>query len=65
MKCDCCGKTFVSGNRADGIPNGMGFVLQDGRQINVCADCMMDMSKLKPFLDSVKESEPQTDCSWK
>lgn len=64
MKCNICGKEFEVGNRADGIPNGMGFVLQDGRQITVCADCMMDMNKLKPFIDSVKD-DTQTDCAWK
>ena len=40
MKCDICGKEFEAGNRPDGIPNGVGFVLGDGRIITACSDCV-------------------------
>ena len=41
MKCDHCGKEFESGNREDGLPNGVGFVTDDGRHITLCSDCLM------------------------
>lgn len=40
MKCDSCGKIFMVGNRPDGTPNGVGFMLKSGRKIMVCADCL-------------------------
>ena len=41
MKCDKCGREFEPGNRPDGIPNGVGFVIKDGRVITVCAECII------------------------
>ena len=46
MKCDNCKKEFVAGNRADGIPNGVGFQMQDGTIITICAECLMELGKL-------------------
>lgn len=42
IKCNECGKYFTSGNRPDGLPNGIGFVLNDGTKINVCTDCIIE-----------------------
>ena len=42
MKCDKCGKEFDTGHRPDGLPNGVGFVLQDGTQITYCAECLIE-----------------------
>lgn len=47
IKCDKCKSNFLIGNRADGTPNGMGFQLQDGRIINLCADCISALGELK------------------
>lgn len=45
MKCNECGKRIRIGNRPDGLPNGVGFELADGRIINVCADCLIEAEK--------------------
>ena len=45
MKCDVCGREFKSGNRADGNPNGMTFLLQDGNSITMCADCIIEKGR--------------------
>lgn len=42
MKCDICGIEFEPGIREDGLPNGVGLVLENGVVINVCHDCLMD-----------------------
>ena len=41
ITCDECGKTFVPGNREDGLPNGAGFQTEDGKIYNVCCDCII------------------------
>lgn len=41
MKCDHCGNEFEGGIRPDGLPNGVGFVTEDGKHITLCADCLM------------------------
>ena len=46
-QCDKCGRTFVDGSHGDGIPNGVGFMLDDGRLINLCANCIIKLGKLK------------------
>lgn len=46
MKCDNCKKEFKSGNREDGIPNGVGFQMEDGTTITLCADCLIELGKL-------------------
>lgn len=47
MRCDICGKTFETGNRPDGLPNGMTFVLKDGAELTMCADCIIEMGKVR------------------
>lgn len=47
IKCDKCKSNFLIGNRADGTPNGVGFQLQDGRIINLCANCIDEIGRLK------------------
>ena len=44
IKCD---KTFTPGNRPDGIPNGVGFQLQDGTIVHYCADCIIEEGRKK------------------
>lgn len=46
MKCDKCKKEFKAGNRADGLPNGVGFEMEDGTVITLCAECLMELGKL-------------------
>lgn len=47
IKCDKCGAVFISGQRADGLPNGVAFKLQDGTMVNMCANCMIKLGKLR------------------
>lgn len=42
--CDECGKVFHPGN-INGLPNGVGFVLEDGTVYNVCAECLMKIGE--------------------
>lgn len=53
IKCDKCGAVFISGNRPDGLPNGVGFALQDGTFVNMCANCMIKLGKLRAAGDEV------------
>lgn len=50
IKCDCCGNKFIAGNDSRGLPNGVGFELDDGTLVNVCRLCLMNKSKLDNFL---------------
>lgn len=45
VTCDECGKEFSPRNRPDGLPNGVGFLLEDGKILNICADCIIEMGK--------------------
>ncbi len=54
IKCDKCNNTFVAGNRADGTPNGVGFQLQDGRILNICADCIDELGRLREAGEEAK-----------
>ena len=45
IKCDECGKEFEVGSRPDGLPNGVGFQLEDGTIWNVCAECIVKIGK--------------------
>lgn len=45
IRCCDCGRYFEPGNREDGIPNGIGFVLEDGTVMNVCSDCILDVGR--------------------
>lgn len=56
ITCDGCGNTFTPGNRKSGIPNGVGFILDNGQQVNVCADCMMNEDKVKEICDKYGKS---------
>lgn len=58
MKCAKCGKSFEAGTRPDGLPNGVGFELQDGRIIKICADCItalggMNDAQRKQFFSDI------------
>ena len=63
MKCDRCGKVFMPGSRPDGVPNGVGFILRNGKQITVCADCVEAVGKGdRAAVDWLKEVEERR---WK
>lgn len=46
MKCRKCGKEFNAGNREDGLPNGIGMLLRDGRMIDICTECVMKIGQM-------------------
>ena len=45
MKCQSCGREFEAGNRPDGLPNGVGFQLEDGSVISCCTECIIKKGK--------------------
>ena len=55
IKCDMCNKYFSVGNRPDGTPNGVNFVLNDGNDITACSECIEKVGEnhdyLTDFLD--------------
>lgn len=42
--CDECGKKIKPGN-TDGMPNGVGFQLENGKIINICQACIIKAGK--------------------
>jgi hypothetical protein len=60
VKCDNCGNVFISGNNKDGLPNGVGFKLNDGRTINFCSKCIIEVGRMgeeerEAFFKNIKE----------
>jgi len=45
VMCSVCGKTFLPGN-TKGLPNGIGYMLQDGTLFNMCAECIIDFGRM-------------------
>lgn len=42
--CDECQKEIKPGN-TNGMPNGVGFKLEDGKIINICQSCLIEIGK--------------------
>ena len=58
MKCDFCGKKIdMREKRADGLPAGVGFELENGRIINLCTDCIL----AKDYMERIKVLEGAAD----
>lgn len=48
IKCDKCNNNISDViQRGDGLPNAIGFELEDGRVITLCADCISKLGELK------------------
>lgn len=45
--CRECGRVIYPGNDADGTPNGVGFVLDNGEIYNICKECIINYGKEK------------------
>lgn len=41
IRCNECGRLFSSGHNSNGLPNGVGFELEDGNIYNICIDCII------------------------
>ena len=41
LVCHSCGKTFKPGSDEEGLPNGVGFVLDNGDIYCVCRECII------------------------
>jgi len=54
MKCNNCGKTFQYGTRPDNLPAGCGFVLSDGRRVDICTDCILKVGNSEAYLNDLK-----------
>lgn len=61
IKCEMCGKEIVPGNDENGLPNGVGFELEDGTMLNVCSECIAktgdDPEYFEKFLKRWKKNE--------
>lgn len=57
IRCNICGKVFRKGNRADGLPNGVGFVGEDGQTFNVCTECLLDEERMQVWVEKVKKEK--------
>ena len=55
IKCETCGKEIVPGNDENGLPNGVGFELEDGSLLNVCSDCIAEVGRNPKYLDEFLE----------
>lgn len=58
IKCNKCGKEITYGTSFDGIPNGVGFVLEDGTTYNICSDCLMDIGREKMEQEEKNANQP-------
>lgn len=45
VKCNECGMLIIPGSRPDGLPNGVGFQMQDGSIYNLCCNCIIKKGK--------------------
>lgn len=57
-KCNKCGKNIVTERRLDGLPNGVGLELEDGKTIYICTGCVLKLGELpederEEFIDSI------------
>lgn len=59
MVCDKCGKLFHEGNYPDGTPNGFKAIIEDGRVLTVCHDCIESFATPEGlmWLDDWKEGK--------
>lgn len=46
MICDKCKSFFVAGNRPSGIPNGVKMIMNNGKSLTLCADCMINVGQM-------------------
>ena len=60
ITCMVCGKTFLPGNDKQGIPNGVGFMLEDGTVLNMCSECIMN-KKLPSDIDKTGRKRKHED----
>lgn len=54
IKCDHCGEMFMPGHDENGIPNGVGFKMLNGKLINLCSSCLMS-SDFNSVLEFVRK----------
>lgn len=54
--CDECGKEIIPG-MTNGMPNGAGFVLENGKVIYACQDCIIKASEGEDFKFKGKEGD--------
>ena len=50
-KCKRCGKRYALPTSSDGLPNMIGFQLDDGRTINLCRKCIITLGELNDAKD--------------
>ncbi len=62
MICDNCKRFFVAGNDRDGIPNGVKFVMKDGKSITMCGKCLIRLGEMTDkekdtFFETLKDKK--------
>lgn len=55
IKCNMCGKEIIPGNDENGLPNGVGFQLENGKIINACLECIAKTSENPEYFDEFME----------
>lgn len=53
MICIKCGREFQEGNRPDGLPNGVGFQMEDGSIISCCTECIITKGKRSSLTSTI------------
>lgn len=56
IKCEMCGKEIIPGNDENGLPNGVGFELEDGIILTVCSDCICKTGENPKYFDDFIEA---------
>lgn len=46
LKCDKCGRNFMPGNTADGLPKGITYKLKDGKYLTICSRCIVELGNM-------------------
>jgi len=55
VECDICGAAFKPGN-TDGVPNGIGLVLDTGKTVNVCYKCLIKAPTNEDIIEKLKKA---------
>ena len=53
-ECHVCGKKFLPGTQPDGLPNGVGMIMENGKTLNFCTECVKQLcDKSKDEIDKI------------
>lgn len=53
-QCHVCGKKFLPGTQPDGLPNGVGMIMENGKTLIFCTECVKSLgSKRKKGINEI------------